>query len=163
MFGTQCWIKRVSSTKLATRLRLRSGFRLVLPTALTNGAVTIGAALGGVIIARALGPDGRGIVAAIMAWFVVIQVLAEGGVQGSTAFYAARVRTDRRRLIRATSTILAMQACAVGAVSLAVVWRLDVPHDFAWGFAAVVVGLVPLLWLSASLFSLQSIRIGAWN
>jgi O-antigen/teichoic acid export membrane protein len=157
------WSNEVTAARPRVRFWLEQAVRLVLPTTLTNAAVTIGAALGGVVVARALGPDGRGVVAAIMAWFVVVQVLAEGGVQGSTAFHAARLRTDRRQLIRTTSSLLAVQASAVGAVALALVWWLHPPRGFAWGFAAVVAGLVPVLWLSASLFSLQGIRIAAWN
>jgi O-antigen/teichoic acid export membrane protein len=153
----------VTTTRSSPRLWLRPAARLVIPTTVTNGAVTMGAALGGVIVARALGPDGRGIVAAIMAWFVAVQVLAEGGVQGATAFYAARVRTNRRRLISTSSRMLTVQASVIGAVALALVWALDLPREFSWGFTAVVGGLVPVLWLSASLFSLQGIRIPLWN
>jgi O-antigen/teichoic acid export membrane protein len=150
---------------VVSRERFRSGSALgdVLSTAVTNGAVTVGAALGGVVVARALGPEGRGTFAAVMAWFVVVQVVAEGGVQGATAFYAARVRTDRKDLIRRSSTMLAAQGLAVASIALGLVWWVDVPRAFLWAFAVVAAGLAPVLLLSASLFSLQGMRIGVWN
>lgn len=143
--------------------RVGVGLRLVVPTTVTNGAVTIGAALGGLIVARALGTQGRGEVAAIIAWFVVVQVVAEGGVQGATAFYAARTDTDRRALIRRTAGLLAGQAIVVAILTLALAWWLNLPPTFTAGFTVIVAGLVPVLWFSASLFALQGIRIGVWN
>lgn len=147
----------------AQRMHVTAGLRLVVPTAVTNGAVTMSAALGGVIVARVLGPAGRGTVAAIMAWFVVVQVVGEGGVQGATAFYAARIDTDKRALIGKTARLLVGQALVVAPVSVCIAWALGLPPEFTRGFTLVVVGLIPVLWLSAPLFALQGIRIAVWN
>jgi O-antigen/teichoic acid export membrane protein len=61
-------------------------------TAGTNVALAALNAGSGVLLARALGPDGRGEVAAIQLWGMFLATLALMGIQDAVVYYAARTR-----------------------------------------------------------------------
>src|SRR5690349_13845071 len=75
--------------ELRTAARSRFG-RNVATTAVANLACTGTAGVAGVVIARALGPAGRGEYAAIVAWFGVILVVGELGQTAATTYFVAR-------------------------------------------------------------------------
>ena len=69
----------------------RPGFgHTVARTAGFNIAATAAAGLGGILLARALGPTVRGEYAAITAWFGVAQMAGGMGQPAALCFYVAR-------------------------------------------------------------------------
>ena len=87
---------------------------LIARTACFNVAAMAAAALGGVILARALGPTVRGEYAAVQAWFGVVLVAGEAGQSAAVCFYVAR---DPRRARGYVATSRSMML-ATGTVAL---------------------------------------------
>ena len=71
-------------------LRERETGAAIARTAFFNVASAACAALGGVIVARAVGPTVRGEYAAVTAWFGVLLLLGEVGQTAAVCFYVAR-------------------------------------------------------------------------
>ena len=62
----------------------------VARTAGYNVASAVAAGLGGIIVARALGPEMRGEYAAVTAWFGVVLMVGTMGQPAALCFYVAR-------------------------------------------------------------------------
>jgi O-antigen/teichoic acid export membrane protein len=75
--------------ELASALRRRGIGRLVARTAGYNAASLAAAGLGGIIIARALGPEMRGEYAAVTAWFGIAITIGGMGQPAAVCFYVA--------------------------------------------------------------------------
>jgi O-antigen/teichoic acid export membrane protein len=75
--------------ELASTLRRRGVGRLVARTASYNVASAVAAGLGGIIVARALGPEMRGEYAAVTAWFGVALMIGGMGQPAALCFYVA--------------------------------------------------------------------------
>lgn len=71
-------------------------------TAGFNMATTMAIGFGGVVVARALGPTGRGEYAAITAWFGIACIIGQMGLPASLCFYVAK-DSSRARDYTATS------------------------------------------------------------
>ena len=74
----------------ATKLRRPGMQRSIARTAGFNVAAAAAAGLGGIILARTLGPTVRGEYAAITAWFGVVLVVGAIGQPAALCFYVAR-------------------------------------------------------------------------
>ena len=75
--------------ELASTLRRRSVGQLMARTASYNVASAVAAGLGGIIVARALGPEMRGEYAAVTAWFGVALMIGGMGQPAALCFYVA--------------------------------------------------------------------------
>jgi O-antigen/teichoic acid export membrane protein len=113
----------LSAHALPTQFQLaRSALRshpvsgLIAQTACFNLASMGTAALGGVILARAVGPAVRGEYAAVTAWFGVLLIVGEVGQSAAVCFHVAR---DPRRARDYVATSRAMML-VTGAVALAI-------------------------------------------
>ena len=111
----------------------------------------------GIVIARTLGPAGRGLVTTLVAWPAVIAAVAGLSLYDGVLYYAARDASARPRLFaNALWTSLALGAIAAPLGWLA--WRRAVPlaPDEA-RVAAVGLALLPLwLWIDLSTSLLQA-------
>lgn len=118
----------------------------------------------GVLVARGLGPDGRGHWAAVMAIFTVALVLGEIGQSGAVTFLVSRDPGGRRRIVRnsrllmtggglvvATAGFLATPALSSGDAALETAYRL------------AFVGCLVNSLCAANLFALQARSIRRWN
>jgi O-antigen/teichoic acid export membrane protein len=85
----------------------------------------------GVLLARALGPVGRGELAAVMIWPTVLSIFASVGLTEATTYHAAR-RTRSPGALAATSLVLASGgsaiACVLGFVLLPIVLGAQREH-----------------------------------
>jgi O-antigen/teichoic acid export membrane protein len=133
-------------------------------TAGCNVASAAAAALGGILMARALGPVVRGEYAAVIAWFGVLLLAGEAGQTAAVCFYVAR---DPRRargyvasargmmlvtgVIALTVGYIAAPALAHGAPGLADAYRL--------AFGGSVIAFTG----ASYTFALQARSIGRWN
>lgn len=142
------------------------GRGIALTVAANFGSLGIGL-LTSVILARTLGPEGRGAYAAILTWPNVIAILGILGLNQSVVFWSAR-KPGEARLIVSTGTALAL---AILAPVLVVAWlampfllRAQAPETVAAaGTFVIVYGFANAAWLVA-IGALQGLRLfGAWN
>ncbi len=138
--------------------------RLIAQTAGFNVATMATAALGGVVIARAVGPTVRGEYAAVTAWLGVLLILGEVGQSAAICFYVARepgpareyVATSRAMML-VTGTIALLAGIAVASVlahgypGLATAYRT--------AFAGAIIAFASCSYLSA----LQARTTQRWN
>ncbi len=148
----------------AATLRWSSIGRSIAQTAGFNVAATAAAGLGGIILARALGPTVRGEYAAITAWFGIALMVGDMGQPGALCFYVAR-DPQRAREYVATSRAMTL---ATGTVAIAS--GILLAPVLAHGVAAVSLGY--RIAFSASIiafvgasytFSLQARDLRRWN
>ena len=150
--------------ELISVLRHRRIGRQVVGTAGCNVASAAAAGLGGIIVARALGPELRGEYAAVTAWFGVALIVGSMGQPAALCFYVAHdpenaggyVATSRAMmLVTGTAAlaggILAAPLLARGDGGLAVAYRI--------AFAASIVAFVG----ASYTFSLQARNLRWWN
>jgi O-antigen/teichoic acid export membrane protein len=143
----------------------RPGFtRSVAHTAGFNIAATFTAGLGGVIIARAVGPTVRGEYAAVTAWFGVAVMVGGVGQPAALCFYAARDPTRAReyaatsRAMMLVTGVLVLAACMLLTPLLAR-GNVGVAAGYRIAFGAVIIALVA----SSYTYSLQARDISRWN
>jgi O-antigen/teichoic acid export membrane protein len=149
---------------LAARLRWRGFGQAVARTAGFNVASTVAAGLGGVILARVVGPTVRGEYAAITAWFGVAVMVGGMGQPAALCFYVARdplrareyVATSRAMML--TTGTLALTAGMLFAPVLAR-GQADVIVGYRIAFGTAIVAFVG----SSYIFSLQARDLHLWN
>ncbi len=137
---------------------------VIARTACFNAAAAAAAALGGIIVARAVGPAARGEYAAVTAWFGVLLMVGDAGQPASVCFYVARhprrmrgyVATSRTMmLVTGTVVLLAGLRCAPvlagGNPGLAQAYRI--------AFAGSVFAFTGASYVS----SLQARNLRRWN
>ena len=140
-----------------------STVRHYLTTAVANALVVGFAAVGGLLAARFLGADQRGVLAIILLWYGIAQIVAEGGVQGATTYYAARRRVDVHSLMKDTGRLLAAQGTVVAITVSTLVLLLPARVEVRVGLISSLALLPVVLWISSRLFALQAIAIERWN
>jgi O-antigen/teichoic acid export membrane protein len=143
----------------------RPGFsHTVARTAGFNIGSTAAAGLGGIIVARALGPTVRGEYAAITAWFGVAQMVGGMGQPAALCFYVARdparapdyVATSRAMMLM--TGVLALTAGVLLAPLLAH-GRAGVATGYQIAFGACIISFVA----ASYTFSLQAWDLHRWN
>jgi O-antigen/teichoic acid export membrane protein len=149
--------------ELASALRRGVG-RQVASTAGYNVASTAAAGLGGIIIARALGPEVRGEYAAVTAWFEVVLMVGGMGQPAALCFHVAHDPRNARGYVatsRAMMLVTGTAALAGGILLAPLLARGNAGLTVAYRivFASSIVAFV-----GASLtFSLQARNLGWWN
>lgn len=108
----------------------RPGFgRSVAHTTGFNLASTMAAGLGGVILARSLGPTVRGEYAAITAWLGIALMIGGMGQQAALCFYVVRDPTRAREYVATSRTMMSV----TGALTVEFPSRPDFAHELANG------------------------------
>ena len=115
---------RIRWQGFATMLRWPGAGRTVASTAGFNMALFGALGLGGVLLARTLGPTARGEYAAITAWFDVALMIGQCGQPAALCFYVARDPLRAREYV-ATSRALLLATGGAVAVAAAAVY----PHS----------------------------------
>lgn len=87
-------------------------------TAIANGVLPISSILTGPLLARALLPEGRGEMAAVLAPLFVANFIAATGLPDAATYAVARLRVPLPRVLRTSAGIL----IPVGAVATAAIW-----------------------------------------
>jgi O-antigen/teichoic acid export membrane protein len=154
----------LSPLRVAAALR-RSGFaHSVARTAGFNFATTAAAGLGGIIIARAVGPTVRGEYAAVTAWMGVLQIVGGMGQPTAVVYYVAReplrardyVATSRAMMLATGMVVL------VAGVLLAPVLGHGVPGLTA-GYRIAFGALIVVFVGGSFTASLQAQDLHRWN
>jgi O-antigen/teichoic acid export membrane protein len=136
----------------------------VARTACFNSASAAAAALGGVIVARTVGPAVRGEYAAVTAWFGVLLLAGELGQSAAVCFYVA---SDPRRARGYVATSRAMMlvtgACALlaGLIVAPVLarWNPQLTDAYRIVFGGSVIAFIG----TGYTFSLQATSTQRWN
>jgi O-antigen/teichoic acid export membrane protein len=149
---------------LVTTLHMSGTGQAVARTAGFNMASTIAAGLGGVVLARTLGPTIRGDYAAITSWFGIALMVGGMGQPAALCFYVARdplrarqyVATSRAMML-ATGTV----ALTAGILLAPVLSRgnPDVAAGYRIAFGTTIVAFVG----ASYTFSLQARDLRSWN
>ena len=138
--------------------------RQVARTAGFNGVSTAASSLGGVIIARALGPEMRGEYAAVTAWFGVALLIGCMGQPAALCFHVAHDPDNARSYVATSRTLMLVTGIAAltGGVLLApLLARGDAELTLSYRIAFVTM-VVPLVGFSYT-FSLQAKNLHWWN
>jgi O-antigen/teichoic acid export membrane protein len=149
---------------LASTLRRRTSARIVARTAGFNMAATAAAGIGGVIVARVLGPSLRGEYAAVNAWFGFLLMVGGMGQPAALCFYVAKdplrardyVATSRAMMV-VTGALTLVGGVLVSPLLAHGVHQVDIGYQIAFGasiFAFVAASYT---------FSLQARDLHAWN
>ena len=154
----RAWLRIVAGLR-------RHGFaRSVARTAGFNVAATAAAGLGGIIIARAVGPTVRGEYAAVTAWMGILLIVGGMGQPAALVYYVAREPLRAREYV-ATSRAMML---ATGMVALVAGFLLA--PALAHGLPAVTVGYRIAFGSSIVVFvggsftaSLQARDLHRWN
>jgi O-antigen/teichoic acid export membrane protein len=93
-------------------------------TAAANLVILAGAALGGIVSARALGPAGRGQLALATLWPTLIQIVGGIGLQSSCSYHVALWPDRRAALLSWLRFVIPVQVIAMTAASAATLWAL---------------------------------------
>jgi O-antigen/teichoic acid export membrane protein len=149
---------------LATTVRRPGAVRNIARTAGFNVAATGAAGLGGIILARVVGPAVRGDYAAITSWFGIALMVGGMGQPAALCFYVARDPLRAREYV-ATSRAMML---ATGTIALAA--GLLLAPVLAHGVPAVLLGyriafatsIVAFVGASYT-FSLQARDLNRWN
>ncbi len=149
---------------LAISLRWPSAGRIVARTAGFNIASTVAAGLGGVLLARTVGPTVRGEYAAIMAWFGIALIVGGMGQPAALCFYVSRDPMRARQYV-ATSRVMMLATgtvALIGGMLLAPILSRgnpEVANGYRIAFSASIVTFV-----GASYgYSLQARDLRRWN
>jgi O-antigen/teichoic acid export membrane protein len=149
---------------VATASRRGSFARSVTRTAGFNVAGMVAAGLGGVIIARAVGPTVRGEYAAVTSWFGLALMVGGMGQPAALCFYVAREPEHAREYV-ATSRLMMLTtgafAIAAGMLLAPVLshGEAGVATAYRIAFGASVVAFVN----ASYTFSLQARDLRRWN
>jgi O-antigen/teichoic acid export membrane protein len=145
-------------------LRRHGVGRQVARTAGFNVASTAAAGLGGIIIARVLGPEMRGEYAAVTAWFGVILLIGGMGQPAALCFYVAHDPANARSYVATSRALMLVTgiAATVGGILLApLLARGNTELTLAYRIAFVTM-VVPFVGYSYT-FSLQAKNLHWWN
>ncbi len=150
--------------EVAAALRRRGTGALVARTAGFNIASTAAAGLGGIIVARVLGPELRGEYAAVTAWFGVLLTVGDMGQPAALCFFVAHdpglargyVATSRAMMsvsgtVAVVGGLLLAPLLAHGDTGLTVAYRIL--------FAASIIAFTG----ASYTFSLQARNLRWWN
>jgi O-antigen/teichoic acid export membrane protein len=149
---------------LAAVLRRRGTGRLVARTAGFNVATVAAAGLGGIIVARALGPAMQGEYAAVTAWFGVVLMVGELGQPAAVCFLVAHDPPNASGYVATSRAMMLVTGAAAlaGGVLLAPVLARGNPGltlAYRIAFATSIVAFVAASYIA----SLQAAKLDWWN
>jgi len=127
-------------------------------------ATTMAVGLGGVVVARALGPSGRGEYAAITAWFGISCMVGQMGLPAALCFYVAKDPKRARDYVATSRTMMlatGMLTLIAGLLLAPVLSRGNpgVAEGYRIAFGTSIVTYVGI----AYTYSLQPGHIMRWN
>ena len=150
--------------RLALALRRHDVGRLMARTAGYNIASVAAAALGGIVVARALGPQLRGEYAAVTSWFGVMLVLGQMGQPAAVCFFVAHDPARARGYVATARALMLMTGTIVlaGGTVLAPLLshgNAGLADAYRLAFAASTASFAGVGYL----FALQARNLRLWN
>src|SRR5690554_1543951 len=117
-----------------------------------------------ILIARALGPSGRGEFAAIMAWFAIALAVSELGQSGAVAHWVARVRSRSQEFVasaRAAMVVTSVVIAAIALLAAPVIAKGDPTLTMA--YYVVFLGVFANGIWAPFVYATQAVSIRDWN
>jgi O-antigen/teichoic acid export membrane protein len=150
--------------ELASVLRRHDIGRPMARTAGYNVAGAAAAGLGGIIVARALGPEMRGEYAAVTAWFGVALMIGGMGQPAALCFHVAHDPGNARSYVATSRALMLVTGTTalVGGILLAPLLargNAGLAVDYRIVFATSIVAFVG----ASYTFSLQATNLHRWN
>ena len=150
--------------RIATTLHWRGTGRTVARTAGFNVVSTVAAGLGGVLLARTLGPTVRGEYAAISAWFGIMQMVGSMGQPAALCFYVSRDPMRARQYVATSRAMMLTTGTLALGVGLLLAPILshgnpEVANGYRIAFGTSIVAFVG----ASYTFSLQAKDLHRWN
>ena len=137
---------------------------LVGRTAAFNIATSLLAAFTGILIARWLGPSGRGNYAAVTAYLGTILVLTELGIASAVVFHVSRFRASADSYVRtALALFLPLTATALVVTVAITLAGLDSDDPRQVPLLVVTACITATMLGAPASFALQSLSIFRWN
>jgi O-antigen/teichoic acid export membrane protein len=142
----------------------RGDFGAVARTALFNATSAAASAVGGIIVARVVGPSLRGEYAAIVAWFGVLLLIGGLGQSAAVCFYVASDPLRARGYVATSGAMMVVTgSCALcGGVIAAPALAHGNPEltgTYRLVFACSVIAFIG----TSYMFSLQAVSMRRWN
>jgi O-antigen/teichoic acid export membrane protein len=132
-------------------------------TAVINMAATLLSAGTGVLLARWLGPAGRGIYAAATAYFGLSLIIFELGLASAVVYFVSRFRYRADDYVSTGTVLLIPLAIVAGLVSVVLALTEMGTSDTRMTFLILPVCIVMAFLGAPSTFALQALDIGKWN
>jgi len=150
--------------ELTSALRRRGTGLQVARTASYNVASAAAAGLGGIIVARALGPEMRGEYAAVTAWFGVALMIGGMGQPAALCFHVAHDPGNARGYVATSRAMMlvtgtAALACGILMAPLLARGNPELTVAYRIAFATAIVAFVG----ASYTFSLQARNLHWWN
>jgi O-antigen/teichoic acid export membrane protein len=131
-------------------------FRAVASTAATNLLVQVLGVVSGILLARMLGPHGRGELAIVLLWPAIIGAVCLFGTESEISRRGSVDSTPDRRLSTAAVWIaLIYGSTAVAAGVLMLPWLLPGDKRYLVGLATIAMMVVPATMLNTLLYMLE--------
>jgi O-antigen/teichoic acid export membrane protein len=161
--GALARIRALAATHAARRVLRRPQLRAVVGTAGVNVLITLVGSVGGLFLARVLGPTQRGDLVTILLWPTMIGTVVSVGITESTCYWSSQ-RPDKATAFMSTAaaaslvTGLVVTACAPWIASL-IARDSEVARYLTLVLALTPAYIAGGVWMSA----LQAKRISRWN
>jgi O-antigen/teichoic acid export membrane protein len=137
--------------------------RRVINTAGYNVAIVGAGSISGLILARYLGPTGRGEYAAVTTWFAVVALIAEFGQPAAICYYISSQPARAAAYVATAQRLLLGSGVLAALLALAITPLITIVAQTTFGcvilFAIVPVVAVGYGWL----YSLQPLDLSRWN
>jgi O-antigen/teichoic acid export membrane protein len=156
------WAGQLREARAALRVH-RAG-HAIIRTACFNTATAGAAALGGVIIARTVGPAVRGEYAAVTSWFGILLTVGEVGQSAAVCYHVARHRRHARGYVATSRTMMLVTgtfALTVGLVLIPVLAHRE--PGVAGAYRIAFAGSVLAFTGTSYTFALQARSTQRWN
>jgi len=133
-------------------------------TACFNVAAAVAAALGGIVVARAVGPTVRGEYAAVTSWFGLVLMAGGAGQPAAVCFHVARYPRRARGYVATSRAMMLVTGAVALAAGLAVAPVLAHGNPVLAGAYRIAFAGSVIAFVGASYtFSLQAKRTDRWN
>ena len=141
----------------------RQHFREIATTVAANIIISAIGSLGGILLARFLGPTQRGNLAIILQWPAMVGSLASLGITQSTCYFVSKMRNISRNIV-ATAAMCALVTGLVVAL-IGPFISFGIGRDKEVIYLLIFVFLLSPIYISGGVWqsALQSIRITTWN
>ena len=132
-------------------------------TAVFNFAGTGVSAVTGVLLARWLGPSGRGDYAAVTSFFIVALLVSTLGIESAVVYYVSRDHASRGNYVRTATVTLLPLFFVASIVSVAIGRTLGTSDSRLAAFAVLPLSFGASMAMTPALFALQALNLRWWS
>lgn len=133
-------------------------------TVASNLVITALGGAGGILIARALGPEARGEYAVLAAWFGIAVVVAEYGQPAAICYFISRDPPQASAIVKLSRAFLLRTGIGAACVGAAMAVPLANSSGVSAKFFLAIFAIVPFTAVNfAYTFALQPLSIDKWN